>query len=348
MPNPYMSLPYTHYWKTAVSDRRDQLRVSMQKTFCISPHDKIVTAGSCFAQHLSHHLSNSPRANLLIAENITASDPFFSARYGNIYTAHQLLGLLDECEDGIVDDACAIQRDDGRWVDMHRPFIKKDGHTSEVEVITARKAHITAARNAFYSADVFVFTLGLTEAWRSTDTGRVLPSCPGIYSEIPEQLYEFVNFGFSATKAALIQFSDRLAALNPNCRLLVTVSPVPLTATYTEDHVRAATRHSKSILRAVCGEFTTDTEHAYYFPSYEMVANSYTQGSAFSPSNLREVDVSAVQSVMDLFDATYLTAEAEAPIKAGKAEISPYPKTLSPEDDDLFCDDVQIEKSIGF
>ncbi|SMX40996.1 GSCFA domain-containing protein [Maliponia aquimaris] len=341
MPNPYQSLSHTHFWKTAVSDRRDRVHPQVQKSFRIAPGQRVATAGSCFAQNLARHLRDSPAVSFMEAEPLRPDDPVFSGRYGNIYTAHQLLQLFEEVESGAVDKGCAIRRHDGRWVDMHRPFIEPDGFADPDAVFAARAAHCAAIRPVFHEADVLVFTLGLTEAWQHTAPGRVLPACPGIYSDAPATDYEFVNFGFAEVKAAMEQFAARLTAANPAVKLLLTVSPVPLTATYTQDHVLVATMHSKAILRAVSSELAAEIANIFYFPSYEMVANPYTDTSAFSPDNLREVTPEAVQEVMRVFDADYLDVATAATARA-------HGSRLRPEEDDLFCDDVEIEKSIGF
>lgn len=83
-------------------------------------------------------------------------------------------------------------------------------------------------------------------------------------------------------------------------RVLLTVSPVPLTATYTEDHVLLATTYSKSVLRAVVGAFCDKNENIAYFPSYEMVTAPWSRGIFFD-SNLRTVNPSGVAIVMKTF-----------------------------------------------
>src|SRR3546814_18373073 len=45
------------------------------------------------------------------------------------------------------------------------------------------------------------------------------------------------------------QFLKRLKAINPRVKVVLTVSPVPLIATYEPAHVLCATTYSKSVLR---------------------------------------------------------------------------------------------------
>jgi hypothetical protein len=58
---------------------------------------------------------------------------------------------------------------------------------------------------------------------------------------------------------------------NPECRLLITVSPVHLWATFRQDlDVISASCNSKSTLRAAVDEFVSAHDNVHYFPAYEM------------------------------------------------------------------------------
>jgi hypothetical protein len=62
-----------------------------------------------------------------------------------------------------------------------------------------------------------------------------------------------------------------MAQHNPDCKLLVTISPVNLWATFRKDlDVISASCNSKSTLRAVADEFTLRHENVFYFPAFEM------------------------------------------------------------------------------
>lgn len=340
MTNPYKSLPEQNFWKKAVYEKRASIFPAMARKFTITPDQKLTTAGSCFAQNVAKHLRKNPDVNFWTAEDLLDSDPVFSGRYGNIYTAHQLLQLFEECESGNVDTDCAIQRHDGRFVDINRPYMYPNGFETAQDVLEARGAHIKAVRNVFHEADVFVFTLGLTEAWRSTRTGQVYPICPGVYADSDDLDYEFKNYRFGEIEAAMNSFLDRLKLINPKVRVLLTVSPVPLTATYTEDHVLVATMNSKSVLRVVCSEMLAQHDNVFYFPSFEMISNPYTSESAYVPENLREARQDIIKGIMAFFDSEYLGKPAPA-VEASAVAVDVF-------DDEIMCDDVEIEKSMGF
>jgi hypothetical protein len=84
--------------------------------------------------------------------------------------------------------------------------------------------------------------------------------------------------------------------------VILTVSPVPLTATNSGRHVLAATMESKSILRAVAGQLRSGNPWVDYFPSYEIIS-SPVFGGKFFEANLRSVSKAGVDFVMNSFFA---------------------------------------------
>src|SRR3546814_14900624 len=80
----------------------------------------------------------------------------------------------------------------------------------------SRKSHIECAREAFESCDIFVFTLGLTETWRSRVDGTVFPVAPGVSGgTYDSERHEFVNLDVSEVVDDMEQFLKRLKAINP-------------------------------------------------------------------------------------------------------------------------------------
>jgi len=158
----------------------------------------------------------------------------------------------------------------------------------------------------FEQTALFVFTVGLTEAWMAKADGAVFPVAPGVVTALPDSgAYEFVNFTVSEIIADLDAFIAKLRGVNPNVRLLFTVSPVPLVATYENRHVLVSTTYSKSAIRAALDEVVRKYDFADYFPSYEIVTGWYNKGRYFS-DDLRSVTQEGIDHVMRLFSRHYL------------------------------------------
>jgi hypothetical protein len=235
----------------------------------------------------------------------------FSARYGNLYTTRQLSQLLARAYDTFRPDDRAWHRSDGRLADPFRPQIEPEGFATVDELEASRAAHFAAVRRMFENLDVFVFTLGLTESWRAKADGAVFPLAPGVAAgEMDASRYEFVNFSVGEVAADLDQFIGQLREINPRARVILTVSPVPLIATYEDRHVLVSTTYSKAVLRVAAEDASRRYPHCAYFPSYEIITGNYNCGSYFE-RDLRSVTRAGVDHVMRLFFRHYGPAASE-------------------------------------
>ncbi|KTC34977.1 hypothetical protein AO269_21120 [Pseudomonas putida] len=157
----------------------------------------------------------------------------------------------------------------------------------------------------FETLDIFVFTLGLTETWRSKKDGSVFPIAPGVAGGTYDpSKYEFLNLETADIIADLEKFIGHLSEVNPNAKIILTVSPVPLVATYEKRHVLTSTTYSKSALRSAADAIVRRNIHCDYFPSYEIITGNYSR-SQFYGDDLRSVTDAGVSKVMGLFMKHY-------------------------------------------
>jgi hypothetical protein len=234
----------------------------------------------------------------------------FTARYGNIYTARQFLQTIKRAYGLFVPRDDAWLAPNGRVVDPYRPRIQPDGFSCQEELIADRAQHFAAIRRAIEEARVFVFTLGLTEAWFNKSDGAVYPLCPGVAGGVfDDAQHGFANLGVMEVIADLSESIALMRERNPDLRLILTVSPVPLVATMEDRSVLASTTYSKSVLRVAAEEVAARYEGVDYFPSYEIITGNHTRGRYFD-DDLREVTAEGVAHVMRLFLRHYGTAAA--------------------------------------
>jgi hypothetical protein len=312
---PYAGLPPRAFWRTGVVEAVFPPPDLFRPRWQLDRTDRIVTAGSCFSQRLGRALRGQ-QFRLIDTEPVS-SDPrdlgdqaaahgygLYSARYGNIYTVRQLRQLLEEAY-GRREPGDPVWEKDGRHYDALRPNIEPDGFGSPDEVRTARKAHLACVRAAFEQADVFIFTLGLTEAWVHKPSGQVYPLAPGVLAgRYDPAKHVMVNFRVGQIKEDFEAVLAQLRSINPRLRVLLTVSPVPKTATATDVHVLAASTYTKSVLRACAGELYEDHPEIDYFPSYEIIVAAKAAGQ-FYDVNLRNVSEAGVALVMRTFLQAY-------------------------------------------
>jgi hypothetical protein len=309
--HPYVGQPSNQFWKRAPAGANGELVDPITDVpFQITPTDKIVTAGSCFAQHVARYLTESgfnhyvtEQAHQLLSEKLSKEHNYgvFSARYGNIYTARQLLQLVTRAYD---DFEPIVQiwpsLDKKTVVDPFRPQIQPNGFLNKEELAADVKQHLAAVRKSFEEMDLFVFTLGLTEAWRDKRDGAVYPIAPGIFGGVfDEQTTEFYNFDHNEIEADLRQALELIRSRNPTVKFIVTVSPVPLNATYIPRHVWVSTTWSKAALRIAAESVTHSVDNCCYFPSYEIITSPHVRGRYYAEDG-REVLEAGVNHVMGL------------------------------------------------
>lgn len=339
--NPYAKLPPEAFWRSGVADR-SPLHIDgiYAPRFLIAKTDPIAAAGSCFAQHIGrqfkergyHFLDIEPAPLALPAHRHAEFGlGLYSARYGNVYTVRQLLQLFKRASGAFRPQETCWEKD-GRYCDPFRPAIEPGGFMSRAELEADCHAHLDALSSLLSQTSVFIFTFGLTEAWECKADGAVLPTCPGtVAGAFDPERYAFVNFDYPETLSDAEEFIALALAANPTMRFLLTVSPVPLTATMSGDHVLTATIQSKSVLRAVCGTLRRKYACVDYFPSYELAASHPTRAMFFEP-NLRIIAPRGVAHIMQAFFAAHGEAAAH---KAVKPELHP---------DDLACEDELLER----
>lgn len=356
--NPYAGLPAHCFWSRSHRGREiSEIDPVVSGAFRLKPEMRIATAGSCFAQHIARHLQArgynyfvTEQAHPLISDEVARRYGYgvFSARYGNLYTARQLLQLAQRAHGRFSPLEDVWEAADGRLIDPFRPNIQPGGFCSLSEFRAARETHFAAVRRMMAEADVFVFTFGLTEGWRARADGAVFPLAPGVAggSFDPEK-HEFVNFSVTETIADFTEFASMMRAVNPGVKILMTVSPVPLIATARAgESVIAATAYSKAVLRVACEELRNSLSDCHYFPSYEIITGNYTRGTYYGP-DLREVETAGVEHVMGLFMRHYTdTAPGAAPARAApKTPAADFTASVQ-KGLEIICDEEMIQRSV--
>lgn len=308
--SPYQNRPRTAFWRTAVSGRTPKNTELVSRTdLRLKTTDRVMTAGSCFAQHIAARLKlngfnvlDYEPAPKRTSKEWRAEHGFdiYSARYGNIYYARQLVQLIEEAE-GIFTPKDWIWSKNDRVYDALRPSIEPTGWATESEVVEQWKEHLQAVRRLIRDADVFVFTLGLTEGWEHISSGTVYPTAPGtIAGSWDPDTVRFHNFTYPEIVSDMERVFEVVRNVNPDVKFLLTVSPVALAATATENNVLVANNYSKSTLRSVAGYLSESYHWVHYFPSYDLITG-VNSGTALYEPNQRSVHPDTVDIVMEKF-----------------------------------------------
>ncbi len=201
----------------------------------------------------------------------------------------------------------------GRIQDPYRRIIIYD---SIEAAETDFEHHKACSKRALTRAEVMILTLGLTEIWEDRTDGSVicLPSGPYVNGGGDMRRYRFRVSRYSENLRNLERIHSLMTRHNPACRLLVTVSPVHLWATFRKDaDVISASCNSKSTLRAVADEFAAAHDNVHYFPAYEMATiYSMLMGRSYFSAGKENFHVNqqTVEFIMDHFFIYYTDGQS--------------------------------------
>ncbi len=346
--HPYRGRPPWSFWSTGVAALAGRaLDPMISAPFTIGKSQRVATAGSCFAQNIAMHLRQAGFNFLCTEPDPDGGTSAFSAQYGNVYTAHQLRQLLHRAYGLLRPRDIAWERADGRFIDPFRPQLFPLGFSSEADVREERDRHLREVRRLFEQCQVFVFTLGLTETWINASDGVALPVPPGAVAiRAGDGPYVFRNYGSNEITDELRGFVADVRLVNPELRVILTVSPVPLVATYENQHVLVANTFSKSTLRVAAECVVKAEKDVAYFPSYEIVT-SHASGGSYFESDFRNVSTDGVAHVMRVFQRHYMAEPADQPAwKAPSIAVPDKAPEWFPEREELtgiICDENLLE-----
>ena len=289
--------------------RRSPFTPLITPVFKIRRDDKLFAIGSCFARGIEGALL-ARKMNVLsaapeFASFVPASKLTTALGYTNKYNTYSIYNELRWALDpeASFPEASIVDVGDGLYYDPHTNPALELANLEE----TLRRRSIVREVNARTSqCQVIIITLGLVEVWRDAIADTFINTTP-----VPEALrhhpdrYEFHVSSFSDNLENLEKVHSLLKKHGrPELQIVVTVSPVPLMATFTQDDVVVANTYSKALLRTAAQEWASAHDNVHYFPSYEIVQNSDRAGTWLE--DLRHVQGNVVTHIMNTFLGHYL------------------------------------------
>ncbi len=250
------------------SDERYPLKPMTDFSIARSTH--IASMGSCFAREIKTVLVREGFSYITEETHHPASKHASAAweRLYNTFSMRQIFGYTfgswqPDLRWWIAPDSGTVQ-DPYRRIILYESLAKAEADFA---------SHRACSLRALEAAEVLIVTLGLTEIWEDAVDGSVicLPAGPYVNEHGDMTRYRFRVSRYHENLENLERCAALLWEHNPRCRIIVTVSPVHLWATFRQDaDVISASCNSKSTLRAVADEFVSRHERVVYFPAFEM------------------------------------------------------------------------------
>lgn len=291
----------------------DYFYVKPNPSFKIAKSSKVFTIGSCFARNVERALIS--KGVPLIGSDFALDGDVLHASVGamnnkvnarSALNKYSTLSIVEEFERVLLDKKVPnegfIEVEEGKWVDPQLASVLKP--LSFEKLFSIRK-EVNSLLHAILDADVVFVTLGLNEVWFDNETMCYLNSSPPpALMRSANERFTFSTPQFSEVYSALERFVNLITDMSSkSVKFIITVSPVPLSTTWTSSDVVIANTKSKATLRVCAEQISENFDHLDYFPSFEMVTNS-PRKNAWSEDQLH-VDNKMVEFVINNFIETY-------------------------------------------
>lgn len=275
----------------------------------IRTHTPIGSAGSCFALRIAHQLQAWGYNYVIEEDDLPVDFPLENltetsfrmapARIGTLFNVPSMRQMVERAF-GLWEPERVIVETQGRFIDPFRAV--KSNYVDYAGFELDYRAHTEALRRALLACEVFVLTLGLTESWQFAHSGAYTSLAP---YQIDPALLRRKELTVDENVSELERLFSIYKSYQPNLKLIISVSPVPLNKTFSSSqHVVAANSLSKATLRVAADIFVRNHPgEAFYFPSYETVLSG-----TLTPweKDMRHVSSDAVRRVMQLFSAMFM------------------------------------------
>jgi tetratricopeptide (TPR) repeat protein len=271
-------------WDSVIGEFDAEVWPELQPSFTIRPGEVVFTIGSCFARNIEANLGalgcKVPMLSLSFPTEELSGQPRSAMNRFHPPAFRQCLEWTARIHDrdGIV-----------TWADCESMAIRSSGPPQEtffdmdmagaIPVSQARfierRQHIYDIFSTVFSAACMMMTPGVVEAFKDLETGLYIYGAPTNRAMLSQPgRWRFEALSFERCQEDMLAAIDVVRARNPDIKILVTTSPVPLGVTFSGRDVRIANTYSKSVLRAVCDVVAMSRPMVDYFPSYETVTLS--------------------------------------------------------------------------
>lgn len=254
--------------------------------FRLSLRQPLLSVGSCFADVIGERLR-------------TAKFPVLVNPFGTIFhplPAARLLSLaLEEEMPGAESYLCFQEH----WLNY---LLHSSINAPSQDALQQKLAQsLQEVRSKLIEAQALMLTMGTSFAYELLDPALTVANC----HKQPQKLFNKRLVPAEEMLQTLRSLWHQLKALNPNLKLILTVSPVR----HLKDTLELNSL-SKALLRLVCHQLSeAHPQDIYYFPSYELLMDDLRDYRFYGPDLLHPSPV-AEQYVWEKFSATLLDEEA--------------------------------------
>jgi hypothetical protein len=251
----------------------------------IGRETRIVAFGSCFAENITNYLA-ARKFNVLTSKDGDNAGTFL-VRVGESMV-----------------NSFAI-RQQFEWALERRMPETELWHGWDAQAYSYGEDVRLATSQVLNQADVFIITFGLAEVWYDAVTGGVF------WRAVPKDVHDPSRHRFRISSVE--ENKENIKAIyrlikkhRPDAKVIVTLSPIPLKATFRPVSCITANWVSKSIMRVAIDEAyreINEPRDLFYWPSYEIVMDIF--GDRWGREERRHVREPILELVMTLFERAW-------------------------------------------
>lgn len=272
-------------------NNRWQTKIEMDNPgFTLDYHTRLMAVGSCFAENIGKRLAEGRFAIDLNPCGIV---------YNPVSVAHVLERLIDEhlwTEKELI-------WNDGKWVSFghHGSFSSAD----RTECLSKINGRLQQGRACLQRAGLLLITWGTSWVYRYRPDGKIVSNC----HKFPAGDFDRFRLSVAEITACYEHLLDQLRQLNPDLKVLFTVSPVR----HWKDGAHG-NQLSKSVLLLAIEQLMERREQVYYFPAYEIVMDEL-RDYRFYAEDMLHISEPAVDYIWTRFQETFFSPQTRDALK---------------------------------
>lgn len=284
--------------------------VEVQPKFTLNPSKPVYTIGSCFARNVELHLHalGVPIASRFREQKrwVTEDRPNDAAILNRFTVTSIMTEALSIADPDWLGERLLYDGGGERAWDAY--FSPGQALMSRQTKLEIRKEVLSYQQDFVRRCGAVFVTLGLSEAIHDNVDQLDINGLPALgrhWNAANGHRFEGRVIGADEALSSLEAMRDAIRGIAPpDLKFIITVSPVPLAATFTGTDIVAANLLSKATLRVAAARFAERHDDVDYFPSYEMALHSRTN-LAFKDDK-RHVQNKMVHHIVCEFLSRYL------------------------------------------
>ncbi|MBL7834756.1 MAG: GSCFA domain-containing protein [Cyclobacteriaceae bacterium] len=243
-------------------------------------HD-ILTTGSCFSDAIGSRLSQNKFSVVV--------NPF-----GTTYNPLSIHKILRAALNNAFPASHSYFEHNGLYshYDFHSAFSNPEKELIE----SAVKSTIRDTHTFLKTAHWIIITYGTSFVYKRNDTGDVVANC----HKVPAQNFTKELLTEKKIVESFAGFYQNLKAVNPSCKIMLTVSPVR----HIKDSI-ALNGASKAILRSACHTLSEQHAEVSYFPAFEIMMDDL-RDYRFYKSDMLHPSPDAEDYIWEKFSEAYV------------------------------------------